>query len=49
MSGDLPLAGLYLGARTLRIAEGPDEVHTILIAKLVLKRYAAGETWDFGN
>ncbi len=49
VSGDLPLAGMYLGARTLRIADGPDEVHKILISKNVLKRYHAGESWDFGN
>jgi acyl-CoA dehydrogenase len=49
VSGDLPLAGMYLGARTLRIADGPDEVHRILIAKNVLRRYHSGETWDFGN
>src|SRR5512139_1201462 len=49
VSGDLPLAGMYLGARTLRIADGPDEVHKILIAKNVLRRYHKGETWDFGN
>jgi acyl-CoA dehydrogenase len=49
VSGDLPLAGMYLGARTLRLADGPDEVHRILIAKNVLKRYHSGETWDFGN
>jgi len=49
VSNDLPLAGMYLGARSLRIADGPDEVHKILIAKNVLRRYDAGETWDFGN
>jgi acyl-CoA dehydrogenase len=49
VSGDLPLAGMYLGARTLRIADGPDEVHKILIAKNVLRRYHSGEKWDFGN
>ena len=49
VSGDLPLANMYQGARTLRLADGPDEVHKILIAKNVLKRYHAGETWDFGN
>ncbi len=49
VSGDLPLAGMYQGARTLRIADGPDEVHKILISKLVLRRYHAGESWDFGN
>jgi acyl-CoA dehydrogenase len=49
VSGDLPLAAMYQGARTLRIADGPDEVHKILIAKNVLKRYRDGESWDFGN
>jgi len=49
VSGDLPLATMYQGARTLRLADGPDEVHKILIAKNVLKRYHAGESWDFGN
>jgi acyl-CoA dehydrogenase len=49
VSGDLPLAGMYQGARTLRLADGPDEVHKILIAKNVLKAYHAGAGWDFGN
>lgn len=49
VSGDLPLAAMYQGARTLRIADGPDEVHRILIARNVLARYAGGEGWDFGN
>ena len=49
VSNDLPLAAMYQGARTLRIADGPDEVHKILIAKNVLHRYEQGEGWDFGN
>ena len=49
VSGDLPLAAMYQGARTLRLADGPDEVHKILIAKNVLKQYHAGDSWDFGN
>ena len=49
VSGDLPLAGMYLTARTLRIADGPDEVHKILIAKNVLARYHGGQGWDFGT
>jgi acyl-CoA dehydrogenase len=49
VSGDLPLADMYQGARTLRLADGPDEVHKILIAKNVLKRYHSGLGWDFGN
>jgi acyl-CoA dehydrogenase len=49
VSNDLPLAGMYQGARTLRLADGPDEVHKILIAKQVLTQYHAGAGWDFGN
>ena len=49
VSGDLPLFAMYQGARTLRIADGPDEVHKILIAKNVLKQYRDGDGWDFGN
>jgi acyl-CoA dehydrogenase len=49
VSGDLPLAAMYQGARTLRLADGPDEVHKILIAKNVLRQYHGGDSWDFGN
>lgn len=34
---DTPLAYLWVGARTLRIADGPDEVHLRTLAKLELK------------
>ena len=47
VSNDLPLAGMYQAARTLRIADGPDEVHKILIAKNILARYHEGSGWDF--
>jgi acyl-CoA dehydrogenase len=47
VTGDLPLAAMYQGARTLRLADGPDEVHKILIAKNVLSRYHSGVGWDF--
>lgn len=50
VSGDLPLSGMYQGARTLRLADGPDEVHKILMAKNVLAAYRrGGKGWDFGN
>jgi acyl-CoA dehydrogenase len=48
VSGDTPLEGMYRGARTLRLADGPDEVHRILIARNVLEHYHAGQSWDFG-
>jgi len=49
VSNDLPLAAMYLGARVLRIADGPDEVHKILMAKNIIRHYETGETWDFGT
>jgi acyl-CoA dehydrogenase len=49
ITNDLPLAAMYTGARTLRIADGPDEVHKILVAKNVLGAFAKGDGWDFGN
>ncbi|WP_042301935.1 acyl-CoA dehydrogenase family protein [Paraburkholderia kururiensis] len=39
MSDDFPLAYAYTSARTLRFADGPDEVHRNAIAKLELARY----------
>jgi acyl-CoA dehydrogenase len=37
---DFPLAYAYASARTLRLADGPDEVHRNAIAKLEFGRYA---------
>src|SRR5699024_8805967 len=39
VSEDYPLAHLYVGARSLRIADGPDEVHKRQIARLELRKY----------
>ncbi len=36
---DFPLASAYVGARTLRFADGPDEVHRNAIAKWELGKY----------
>ncbi len=40
MSDDFPLAYAYVTARSLRFADGPDEVHRNAIAKLELGKYA---------
>jgi acyl-CoA dehydrogenase len=39
VSNDFPLAKLWAGQRTLRLADGPDEVHRNAIAKLELARH----------
>jgi acyl-CoA dehydrogenase len=39
VSQDTPLASLYAGMRSLRIVDGPDEVHIRDIARLEIKPY----------
>ncbi len=39
VSDDFPLAAHWANARTLRIADGPDEVHKAQIAKYELRKY----------
>jgi acyl-CoA dehydrogenase len=41
LSQDFPLAGAYAGIRTLRFADGPDEVHKNALARHELCRQAA--------
>ena len=41
VSDDFPLAAAYAHARTLRFADGPDEVHRNQIGKMELARYMA--------
>ncbi|CAB3805916.1 acyl-CoA dehydrogenase family protein [Paraburkholderia fynbosensis] len=42
LSDDFGLARAYASSRTLRFADGPDEVHRNAIAKMELGRYLAG-------
>jgi acyl-CoA dehydrogenase len=39
LTDDFPLAAAWVGARSLRLADGPDEVHRGVIAKLELGKY----------
>jgi acyl-CoA dehydrogenase len=39
VSQDTPLARLWVAARTLRLADGPDEVHRMSLARREIRRY----------
>jgi acyl-CoA dehydrogenase len=39
MCEDFPLARFAAGARALRLADGPDEVHMSMVTRLELKKY----------
>jgi len=41
LSDDFPLAAAYTGARSLRLADGPDEVHLNLVARFELADHLA--------
>jgi acyl-CoA dehydrogenase len=40
VSQDTPLAVMYMGQRTLRLADGPDEVHRMVVGRNELRKYA---------
>jgi acyl-CoA dehydrogenase len=42
VSQDTPLAALWAQARTLRLADGPDEVHRASLARRELRRWSSG-------
>ena len=39
LSQDFPLARMYASTRTLRLADGPDEVHRVVVARDELGKY----------
>jgi acyl-CoA dehydrogenase len=43
LANDFPLAGAWTAARALRLADGPDEVHRGVVARLELARYGKGK------
>ncbi len=43
VSDDFPLASMYAHLRTLRLADGPDEVHKLTIARRELRDHAPAE------
>ena len=44
VSGDTPLAHFYAGARTLRLADGPDEVHLYQLGKNTALQYKSQDS-----
>ena len=42
LSGDTPLAGLFIWSRVLRLADGPDEVHKRSIARMEIAQQFKG-------
>jgi acyl-CoA dehydrogenase len=49
VSADTPLERMYRHARFARIYDGPDEVHRVSVARLILRAYKKGTGWDFGE
>jgi hypothetical protein len=49
MSDDTPLAGMWRFSRMLRVADGPDEVHKMVIARRELNRSARRAGEDSGE
>jgi acyl-CoA dehydrogenase len=47
LTDETPLAGMAMQARGARIFDGPDEVHRMVVARRILKSFAAGEPWQF--
>ncbi len=43
LTDETPLAGMLAMARGARIYDGPDEVHRMVVARRILKSFAAGE------
>jgi alkylation response protein AidB-like acyl-CoA dehydrogenase len=48
LTDETPLAAMALMARGARIYDGPDEVHRMVVARRILRSFAAGDTWRFG-
>ena len=47
MTDDTPLALMWRMARGGRVYDGPDEVHKAVVARRILKSFAAGDGWRF--
>ena len=49
MSDDTPLAGMWRFSRMLKVADGPDEVHKMVIARRELNHWAKRAESEHGD
>ena len=49
MSDDTPLASMWRYSRMLKVADGPDEVHKMVIARRELNRFASRDEGSNGG
>jgi acyl-CoA dehydrogenase len=47
LTDESPLGAMYALARGARIYDGPDEVHRMVVARRILKTFAAGGVYEF--
>lgn len=47
VTDDTPLAAMYRNARAARIYDGPDEVHRMVVARRILRRFKEGGVFEF--
>jgi alkylation response protein AidB-like acyl-CoA dehydrogenase len=47
LTDETPLGAMWAMARGARIYDGPDEVHRMVVARRILKSFAAGDGWRF--
>src|SRR5437879_3116775 len=46
LTDETPLSAMYLVARGMRLVDGPDEVHRMVVSRDILRSYRAGRAWE---
>ena len=49
VSNDFPLAGLFSSTRTIRLADGPDEVHRRSVARMEYAKHNQSKLWSLSK
>ncbi|MEP6695134.1 MAG: acyl-CoA dehydrogenase family protein [Chloroflexota bacterium] len=47
LTDQTPLSAMYLVARGMRLVDGPDEVHRMVVSRDILRAYREGRAWEF--